>query len=269
MRSFIGNYGFFLRYRPLRLSAQRARGLHSFGHRLRDHGHLRRLSPHGLSGGRHHPCVVRRAGHRLLSGTESHCRSARLRRSLGARHRMGGQPRPHPRGFGHRHHLVGRHGARRTLHEPASGLHVGRSGRIPLRQHRDGLGRRRRGAGRAHGARRRRRRAVAASGNVRRLRPRIRPQPGHRHADRLLSHGGPHGRHHRACHPRHGHRAAHLADDRPRRDDEHALEILPHDRLRLRRARRTGRSGRPGGQLPVGTAILLSLRHESAKTRRG
>ena len=51
MRSFIGNYGFFLRYRPLRLSAQRARGLHPFGHRLRDHGHLRRLSPHGLSGG--------------------------------------------------------------------------------------------------------------------------------------------------------------------------------------------------------------------------
>ena len=74
-------------------------------------------------------------------------------------------------------------------------------------------------------------------------------------ARRLLSHGGPHGRHHRAGHPRHGHRAAHLADDRPRRDDEHALEILPHDRLRLRRARRTGRSGRPGGQLPVGTAL--------------
>ena len=200
------------------------------GHNVRRRRHLRRMPEDGFPRGRHHARVVRRAGHRLLSGTESHCRAMVFAVLFGARHRMGGQPRPHPRGFGHRHHLVGRHGRRRALHEPQAGLHLRRPLGLPLRQHRHRDARRRRGARHPDRGHHRRGSAVAAPRDVHGFRPRLRPQPRHPDARDLLRHGGAGRRHHRALHPRHGHRAAHLADDRARRDDERPLQILPHHR---------------------------------------
>ena len=59
------------------------------------------------------------------------------------------------------------------------------------------------------------------SGHVRRLRPRLRPQPGNPDPADLLYHVGTHRRHDRTLDPHHGHRAADLAADYSRNDRQY------------------------------------------------
>lgn len=217
------------------------------GHNVRRRRHLRRMPEDGFPRGRHHARLVRRAGHSFLRGSQPHSRGDGLRRAFGAGHRVGREPGAHPRGFGHRHHLVGGHGRRGALHEPQAGLHLRRPLGLPVRQHRHRDARRRRGARHPDRGHHGRGSAVAAPRDVRGFRPRLRPQPRHPYARDLLRHGGAGRRHDRPLDPHHGHRAAHLAAHHARRHRQRPLQILPHHRARRpagRRGRQCGRTGR-------------------------
>ena len=205
------------------------------------------MPPDGFPRRRHHAFLVRRTGHRVLPRHRPDRRGDDLRRTLGAGHRMGRQQGPHPRRFGHRHHLVGGHGRRRALHEPAAGLHVGRSLRIPVRQHRHRDTRRRRGADRSDAVHHRRSAAMAAAGDVRGLRPRFRPQPGHSDPRDLLRDGGADRRDDRPLDPHHGNRPADFAAHDARCHRQFALALVPDHRA-LRAA------GRRGGQAPASSS---------------
>lgn len=143
-------------------------GVHPVGHYVRNHRHLRRLPAAGLPQRRHHALLVRRTGHRFLPRNQSDSGRDGLRRPLGTGDRMGQRPGPYPGGFGHRHHLVGRYGYRRTVHEPAPGLHIGRPLEFPVRQHRNGHPHRCPGARRSDARGNCRHAPLAASGHVRR-----------------------------------------------------------------------------------------------------